>query len=741
MRYGMKQFAQRSVKHAFGSLKLANRHAFMLVPLLGLTFLLIAGWVGEEYGTHFLFRDNGPPGLMGHLGFCDWVPCILRSARFHTALYATALMGMTWTLLVLIRRRDEDAADRHPFSRLAPVLPGVVVLGLVMLVAAFLNRKHPLGDFSKEGLHELGAVAVLSGIGFLAGLGVVAIVVKLGLRLSQKIQCHQLWTFLGLSAAVALVVSVLPFLTPSKVIFIALAVVTMLYCALQIARSHYRFALVALVVVLLLVGSLPQFKYQFRGLEYEESQRDEQAAPLLDLKETLNNWLSHQDPATPGRRKLVVVATSGGAYRATFWTAVVLDKLVDNPNLKGFDRAIRLMTGASGGMVGAAYFAATRKAPGDAPGDQSGQTACAGEEPKERAPRSAGGDRVEMGPVEKQLCADLMDEGKKNWAANSPIDSLTPVAKRLIGRDIPNAFWPFDWPFTAHGDRGQVLEEEWKTLDVAFRKLEEGERQGWRPSLIISPYLVDLKQPLFVSNLDLLEKEEEGIIKRGFAMEFFRKFPKAREQFKLATAVRMSATFPVISPAVRLPMTGRPRVVDAGYFDNFGVTAAATFLRHKTVRDFICEKNLDVVLVRILASAEPSPNDAPTSGPGGTESWWQALRANVSRLFSRLWDSWTSPLQGALAAHESRGQVANEMLLEDLKRRYKGRFHDVKFGYSPGKVSFSWHIQSEELKRLRSGMSTRENEEALEFLLKAWARKSNDEGPIAEQENDACRSR
>src|SRR6185436_13263193 len=68
--------------------------------------------------------------------------------------------------------------------------------------------------------------------------------------------------------------------------------------------------------------------------------------------------------------KLVVVAASGGGYRATFWTALVLDALAKEAApgraLDGFDGGIQLMTGASGGMVASAYFVA-RAAQAEAP--------------------------------------------------------------------------------------------------------------------------------------------------------------------------------------------------------------------------------------------------------------------------------------------------------------------------------------------------------------------------------------
>ena len=40
----------------------------------------------------------------------------------------------------------------------------------------------------------------------------------------------------------------------------------------------------------------------------------------------------------------------------------------------------------------------------------------------------------------------------------------------------------------------------------------------------------------------------------------------------------MSATFPFASPAVSLPMDVPRRVVDAGYYDNYGVDLATSWI-------------------------------------------------------------------------------------------------------------------------------------------------------------------
>src|SRR5262249_11207634 len=89
---------------------------------------------------------------------------------------------------------------------------------------------------------------------------------------------------------------------------------------------------------------------------------------LLDDAEVLAAWersCRACGPA-PGRRpKLVVVATSGGGIRAAIWTAVVLGGLEQAMRHDDdFAHHVRLITGASGGMVGAAHYVTTLGRPG-----------------------------------------------------------------------------------------------------------------------------------------------------------------------------------------------------------------------------------------------------------------------------------------------------------------------------------------------------------------------------------------
>src|SRR5262249_19610591 len=83
------------------------------------------------------------------------------------------------------------------------------------------------------------------------------------------------------------------------------------------------------------------------------------------------------------------------------------------------------------------------------------------------------------------------------------------------------------------------------------------------------------------------------------AVELFRLFPGAHDQFQVGTAARMNASFPLISPAVSLPTNPPRRVVDPAFYGNFGVTLAAMWLLRN--EEAIREHTSGVAVIEIRA--------------------------------------------------------------------------------------------------------------------------------------------
>jgi hypothetical protein len=322
-------------------------------------------------------------------------------------------------------------------------------------------------------------------------------------------------------------------------------------------------------------------------------------------------------------------------------------------------------------------------------------------------------------------------------------DALTPVAQRLLFADIPLAFLPR----AGVGSRGVALERAWSgnmggALDVPFSRLAGGEAEGWRPSLVFTPMLVEDGRRLIVSNLYLpflcqsdgpslspdheLPPDESALpganptrpeatsrkvrrppgrprkaagakgppgreVKRYryslSAVEFFALFPDDG-RFTLPTAARMSASFPWVSPAVDLPTTPRRRVVDAGYYDNTGVGAAVSWLyRH---RDWLLGNTSGVVLIQVRDSAAESRRlYADAAGAG-----WR---------WSRGVEWLTGPLVGARSARESLTSFRNDEGLQRLADSFNagggGRFTTVVFECRE-EVALSWRLTRAEIDRV-----------------------------------------
>jgi predicted acylesterase/phospholipase RssA len=395
--------------------------------------------------------------------------------------------------------------------------------------------------------------------------------------------------------------------------------------------------------------------------------------------------------AAPGRY-LVVVAASGGAYRATFWTALILDKLQEiNKELTAH---IRLLTGASGGMVGAAYFASL-----------------SAEEIRQRS------------KLVKLIEKDILDRQSDSQKVGVflPRDSLSPVLQQFAMRDVLFLLLPL----TASNDRGEVLQGDWRRLAYSFSHFwpAAGDaNRGWhRPSMIISPMILETGQPLLVSDLDLhglvSSSNQQGMLSAQHTLEFFRLFPGSRNKLTLATAVRMSATFPIVSPAVDLPTEPRRRVVDAGYFDNYGMATALAYLRQQEVIGWIERSHLKgAIIIQINAFPVLGNYALPREGRG------KRCEDFEPKDQSRLVELLTTPIVGLEAARE-RGMVQRgEQELTTLKLLYASRkltLERIAFE-NTSRSSLSWYLPDGDLQCLEHELEADHIKKAFSTLNGLW---------------------
>jgi hypothetical protein len=296
--------------------------------------------------------------------------------------------------------------------------------------------------------------------------------------------------------------------------------------------------------------------------------------------------------------------------------------------------------------------------------------------------------------------------GSESWLDQVPHDSLTALARYIALCDPVRQFLPRLIAQRGRSgsieeyDRGTILEKDWLFLqDRVFGSYSALEASGNLPSLIFSPMMIEDGRLLLISNLDLttIARPEDALrhtamprknprggepalpaaapekrlmtFSQGsslteaqdgtrvatyslFGLEFFKLFPCA-SSFRIATAVRMNATFPFISPAVSLPTDPPRHVVDAGYYDNYGMQVSTSWLHAN--REWLARHTSGVLLIQIRDSL--SVMDRVDTDDHTTTPW---------EMISHGFDLVLNPIQAAARARSSTSMFRNDLEVEYL---------------------------------------------------------------------------
>jgi hypothetical protein len=667
----------------------------MIVPMLLLTFSAIAGWIGRSYGFHNLFRDHPGefPGMLPNTVTLEAMKLALTASSFQISVYAVTFLGLMWSLALLTYEAEEYPGNTHPILTARSVVwPAILVMALIPIVAEqfaitdAVSSPHMTAELKRQ-YHVVGFVLSLAGA--LTGLAIVLAAIYGMIVLSRKTRLPQLFAGILIGFLLILLFVLPAWLMPGFAFFILLSVFVLLYALAVVFPPSLRFPVVLAVLAWgVLCGGI-DYRHRFSDLTpyYDAknvppsldsasvcslravSERKLNTPYLIPPLEYLGQWRQEASVASEGRKPyFIVVATTGGGYRATYWTGLVLDKLLAQKFPRNFRANVGLMTGASGGMITTSYFAAMAAA-----GDfDAGRTSS----------------------VVAALDNDIIEASKSRAGSlrrlfrNARRDSLSAMVQQLLQYDLPLSFSP-----THFGrDRGSVLQNQWQLISKRkmLSLLPGGGANGFSPAIIYSPLLVDSGRPLLISFLDL----SCMATKDTHAVELFRLFPGAEKDVSLATAARMSASFPYIMPAAEIPTAPVQRVVDAGYYDNDGISSAAAFLLTPDIKSWLERNAAGVVIMRVNAFNRATPDKC--SGPPEPEKQ-NALAARIARSLYWL----TSPIQGAWVARDTKARFSNRQTIDALALAYPPHFlSEVEFSFD-GEAAESWHLPENELDDMR----------------------------------------
>ncbi len=335
-------------------------------------------------------------------------------------------------------------------------------------------------------------------------------------------------------------------------------------------------------------------------------------------------------------KPIVIVAAAGGGIQSAAWTTRVLEELgkqmVLQPadssapttapagaagtnlgilNISDFHNSVRLISGVSGGSVGAMQYA---------------------------------------------HAFDVAGENRFDGAARATsASSLQHAVLGLVRDDLLRATMPFQvWMRkTLFIDRGLLLQETWSRNAAAMtgKPLSESTLSQWakdarqlqKPALIFNATVVETGERMAISTVPRASLGEG--LRRVGNFEFTERY---QADIEMLTAARLSATFPIVSPAARPALAANRtssgellpskngwsvfndggsllHVVDGGYFDNSGVVGALEWLDEalealgERNRPDIMPKN--ILIVELSAFERPAPTGAAVDAgqrPQGT---------------------------------------------------------------------------------------------------------------------------
>ena len=407
----------------------------------------------------------------------------------------------------------------------------------------------------------------------------------------------------------------------------------------------------------------------------------------------LERWRARTGEEKP---RMVLLCVSGGGLKATYWTTHVLQQAEAQTQGQLMEHT-SLISGASGGMIGAAYFRELfwRKL-------------------KEESPTALPVARVE-GPqalrFRKTRHAPPTETTTREQLDAAGRDLLNSVSFAIVSKDLFLPAGRFEYAGDRfRKDRAYAFERQLSenlngVLDKSLGDYEAPERSAALPMLLLTPSVVNDARRLIISPLGVrhLTLPPAGVGRtREFevdAVDFGAFFKDCRpERLSFTTALRMNATYPYVLPNVYLPSRPPVEVMDAGFRDNFGVLEASRFLQ--VYRDWILENTSGVALVQVstLEKFEATEEAEPQ---GWIESLFNPL--GVAGQLISLQDFQTDETVG--------------LLYDLLGPEY---FEFIRFSYRPAEdreaASMTFHLTAGEKADIRASINHPDNVVAMERL-------------------------
>ena len=468
-------------------------------------------------------------------------------------------------------------------------------------------------------------------------------------------------------------------------IIMLLTVILMLFSVFSswFRKWTYPFLIILLVCLNFLSKNTALFRYNTYayGLSYQVKKHKNYSwktiqktadNSLLNLKTIenakliLSNWKQCTQVEKP---KLIIVMTSGGGLRSSLWTFEVLNYL-DSISGRKFNDHLHMITGASGGMIGAAYYRSLLL-------EESLKTNFKWDTQKFR----------------ENISSDLLNNLSLSASVN---DLFLRLAKfeykgKLYSKDRGYAF-----EHQLHKNTGNILEHP-------LSYFAPYEKTATIPLMIFSPTIVNDGRRLIISSQSLnfmSHATGEDRLTRSYENIDIHSFFKGNNagQLRFSSVLRMSATFPYILPMTSLPTYPEVDVMDAGIRDNYGGKVTLEYLYE--LKDWIKENTSGVIIVQIRDKKKLLVDERLAQ-----ISLFDKLTVPATTMMRNFTKTQDYDIDEMMKFALGSFAFPTDIVTYNLKEAENMR------------ISLSWHLTKNEKKTIREAIYSKDNQEEFSHFL------------------------
>jgi hypothetical protein len=395
-----------------------------------------------------------------------------------------------------------------------------------------------------------------------------------------------------------------------------------------------------------------------------------------NMESILGRWKQKQAGNKP---LLVVMTTSGGGSRSATFTMDVLQRLDSITGGQIMNKTF-LITGASGGMIGASYF--------------------------------------------RELYRQKLHNGNINLRSQQYVDDiaddlLNPTFTSFIARDLFAPEQKFNiGPYTYLRDRGYAFElalndNTGGTLNKSLKDYVADESAANIPLMFYHTVITRDGKMLIISpqHLRFMMEPPTDSIEPSVtpdAVDYTSFFAKQDPyNLRMLTILRMNASFPIVLPNIWMPSDPVIDVMDGGLRDNYGVENSLRFLSH--MQKWIEENTSGVLIIQIRDRMD-----------GGWENPYEYddLTGNATKPFFLLQHNWYKMM---------------DYFQSDMENYFVSNsgfpIHKVTFQYIPNKeenkAALSFHLSEREKLDIEASLDSKHNEENFNRVMQLLNTQNN----------------